>query len=154
MAVCMQIADAGAVIKHAQLRGLTGRDQDRRVTQRERKRSPIEHEDVGFALRRIIIAMHALFDFAQIAVGCRNAIEAVVDIHVDERIFALIFLARRLGHRDDAAGTWNQMSKMIVRPVRLDDEHAGETHERMHMVLHMTVIPECARRPRGEAIGE
>ncbi len=154
MAVRVQMDRARTDIEDAQPGGLVRLHQDRRVAHGEGERAPVEHENVGHALRRIIVAMHALLDLARIGIGRRNAVEPVVDVHVHERIFVLIFLARRLRHRRDASGARDQMRKVIVRPVGLNDQHAGEPHQRMDMVLHMAVVPVGARLAGDEAVGE
>ncbi len=154
MAVGVERERAAADIEDAQLGGLVRFHQDGRVADREGIAAAVEQEDVRLALRRVVVAVHAPLDLARVAVGRRNAVEPVVDVHINERILALNLLGRRLGHRLDAPRSRDQMREMIVGPVGLDDDHAGEAHQRMDVVLHVAVIPVGARRLRHEAVGE
>ena len=141
-------------VEHAQLGRLVRLHDDGGVTQREWKCAAVEQEDVGLALRRVVVAMHALLDLAWVLVGRGDPVQSIVDVHVDQRIFGLVGLARALSQGLDAARAGNETGEVIVRPPRLDDDHAGEPHRHMHMLVDVAMIEIGAGKSRGEFVGE
>ena len=149
MAVGVEMKRVAAGIEHAQLGGFVRLHHDRGVAHRERERAPVQQEDVRLALRGIVVAVHPLLDLARVPVGGGDAMQPVVDIHEDERVFTLISLARGLAERRDPAGAEDDARKVVVGPPRLDDDHAGEPHRHVHVLVHVAMIEIGARKFAG-----
>ena len=97
-----------------------------RIAQGEREGAAVEQKDVRAALRDVVIAMHRPLDLRRVLVEGRYAMQPVVDILVDQRVLARIaFLTLRHGEVRDATGADDEMAEIVVRPLRLDDQHPG-----------------------------
>ena len=155
VAMRVQVDRALAGIKDAQQHAIAGGDVNRGIAQREREGAAVEQKDVWTALRDVVIAMHRPLDLHRVLVEGGYAMQPVVDVLVDQRVLARItLLPLRRGEVRNASGADDKMAEIVVRAVRFDDQHASESHEDMHIGLHVAVIEEGPRVLRHELVGE